>query len=305
MTEQVLSRTSGIDGLLCQGNHREAEACSRIRVTGIEIQLNEVNDLADKWDRRPLVRDSLSTVNTSTIYMCKGVRRRDVTGGRVISVRISYSTEYVSTSSVHEGVKRGDVTGGRVTLTEFVDRRSVCGDRALATKGTRDQEDYGGGSQHSNLQKHQNAFGIPLISYSASRALVLFTRRAKGRCNDQVQGVFQAVPLNLLLRRMPHAAKSNTVFLTSNERWARTLLGDVKSENNRHMAQSASSAVSVFLLPSLQEMSTACVLITQCSRMESMFSTSGSVAETTIGSARQAMPLLAVPLRQARRTGPH
>ena len=130
MTEHVLSRASG---LFCQGNCREVEVCSRKMVTVSEIQLDEVNDLADKRDGRPMVRDSFSTENVSTIY-------------------------------VYEGVRRRDVTGDRVTAAEIVDRRSVCGDRALATKGTRDQEDYGGGSQHSNSQKHQNTFGIPLMA---------------------------------------------------------------------------------------------------------------------------------------------
>ena len=99
MTEHVLSRASGIDSMLCQSNCREAEAGLQTRVAGIEIQLNEVNDLADKRDRRPTARGSFSTVNTSAIYLYQGARNRDITGGRVISAKT-------------------------------VDRRGVCGNRA-------------------------------------------------------------------------------------------------------------------------------------------------------------------------------
>jgi len=143
-TEQVLNGASGIDRLLRQGNYRKAEVFSRIRVAGNEIQLDEANDLADKRDRRPMVRDSFSTANTSTIYVYKGVRRRDVTGGRVISAKT-------------------------------VDRRDVCGNRALATEVWEDEEDHGGGVQHSNLHTHQNAFSISIMS-----------RRTSGRAFAQV-----------------------------------------------------------------------------------------------------------------------
>ena len=176
MTEHGLSRASGIDRLLCEGNYRAVEARSWKMVTGSEIQLDEANDLADKRDGGPTMRDSFSTKN-------------------------------VSTSSVYEGVRRGGVAGGRVTSTEIVDRRSVCGDRALATKGLGDLEDHGGGSQHSNLQKHQNAFRIPFevelmalppvvrhayercidyVLYTAVGALLPFARHANGRCLDHL-----------------------------------------------------------------------------------------------------------------------
>ena len=148
MTEQVLSRASGIDRLLSQGNYREAEVCSRKMVTGSEIQLDEANDLADKQDRRPMVRDSFSTENTSTIYLYKGVRRRDVTGSRVISAKI-------------------------------VDRRGVCGNRALATGVREDQEDHGGGVLYSNLHKHQNAFSISIMA--EDEHLVAPLHRSRGQ----------------------------------------------------------------------------------------------------------------------------
>ena len=132
MMEHVISRASGIDSLLCQSNCREAEAGLQTGVAGSEIQLNEVNDLADKRDRRPTARGSFSTVNTSAIDLYKGARNRDITGGRVISVKT-------------------------------VDRRGVCGNRALTTGGWEDQEEHGRGIQHSNSYKHQDAFSISIM----------------------------------------------------------------------------------------------------------------------------------------------
>ena len=57
-----------------------------------------------------------------------------------------------------------NVARGRATSEESVVGRGVCENRAPATKGLRDQEDQGGGSQHSNLHKHQNAFGVPIMA---------------------------------------------------------------------------------------------------------------------------------------------
>ena len=81
MTEHVLSQTSGIDRLICQDNYREVEVCSRKIVTGSEIQLDEVNDSADKRDGGPMVRDSFSAEKVSTSSVPEGVRRGNVTGG--------------------------------------------------------------------------------------------------------------------------------------------------------------------------------------------------------------------------------
>ena len=158
MMEEVRSLASGIDKLLCLGSYWKTEVRSWIMVTGSEIQLNEADELADKQDGEPMRR-------------------------------ISFSMGKVLTSFAREGAGWRDVTGGRVISADFVDRRSVCGDEALTTKGTRGWEDYGGRSQHSNSKKHQNAFSILFIDrvlISASRHDVSVYRNEAGWTYDHV-----------------------------------------------------------------------------------------------------------------------
>ena len=67
--------------------------------------------------------------------------------------------------------------------------------------------------------------------------LLFFMRRVNERYIDHIQGVFLALSLDLLLRRMFYTAQANTMPPTSSERLARMLLIDVELGNNRHVAQ--------------------------------------------------------------------